>query len=402
MELSREKKIETGAHVLLTGFLLSSIYSIVLSIFFHKTYPYDTFLFRRDDVFGDYTNLVVISNDPYAVLRGWPNFPVLYKILSAFNLLPVKIGLFLFLSLFVIFFVYVNWKNLKEKSSTSTFRNVFVYSFLTYPFLIAIDRANLEIFVFMCLYFFIFYYKKHPIAASIALSLAIALKAFPVIFAFIFFIDKKYKYIIWTGLTTALITFAAYATMPGGFLLNLKLHLENLRLYNINYGLQNNGLMFGNSLLGGIKFILISIKPKLADSIAMATFIEKRIEFYYVISLVFLIIVLVYIYFFEKKFWRTVTLLVFSLNLLPLVSGDYKLLHIFLPFFLFVNDDSSTKMDPVFTTLFCLLLIPKNFYHLPQINEVNLGVIANPILMLLIIMLIVLSGMLSHFKGHKE
>jgi len=54
-----------------------------------------------------------------------------------------------------------------------------------------------------------------------------------------------------------------------------------------------------------------------------------------IFALVSLATVVAYPVFVEKQFWKKTALAICALNLFPLVSGDYKLLHIFIPMFLF-------------------------------------------------------------------
>jgi len=46
-----------------------------------------------------------------------------------------------------------------------------------------------------------------------------------------------------------------------------------------------------------------------------------------------LLSIAIYVVFIEKTFWKRAALLICALNLFPQVSGDYKLLYIFIPLF---------------------------------------------------------------------
>ncbi|MCJ7740436.1 hypothetical protein MUP32_03920 [Candidatus Microgenomates bacterium] len=99
-----------------------------------------------------------------------------------------------------------------------------------------------------------------------------------------------------------------------------------------------------------------------------------------------------------KKEGKKIALLTFSMNLLPAVSGDYKLLYVFIPLFLFINFSKKSRWDLIYLVLFSLLLIPKNYdrFLFPNLliyNFTNLGVVINPILMSFISLLIIAQGM---------
>jgi hypothetical protein len=82
------------------------------------------------------------------------------------------------------------------------------------------------------------------------------------------------------------------------------------------------------------------------------------------------------------RFWKKVLLLVVAMNLLPQVSADYKMLHIFVPLFLFVNQDLPEKSDLLYAILFGLLLIPKDYARLGLHPEASTSVLLTPVIML--------------------
>jgi hypothetical protein len=173
-------------------------------------------------------------------------------------------------------------------------------------------------------------------------------------------------------------------SFKGGFLNNVGRLLTNMGLYNKVYVIGGEGIYFGHSLFGLLKFIML-IKNKI--QLTVLIFMP-----YLVVALTGFILISLYIIFIEKEFWKKVALLVFAMNLLPFVSGDYKLLHIFIPLFLFINNGVKTKLDYVYTILFGLLLIPKDYYHYPPIPEVTISVMLNPLIMLAITFLIIMQG----------
>jgi hypothetical protein len=87
---------------------------------------------------------------------------------------------------------------------------------------------------------------------------------------------------------------------------------------------------------------------------------------------------------------------------LPQVSCDYKLIHFFIPIFLFINTKDKSKKDFAYVLLFALLLIPKNYHLLSKIYD---GVIIDPIIMLVLAALIMADGLgrmkWSRRDGHK-
>jgi hypothetical protein len=386
----KEQKITIISFIIYLGFVLSIFYHYVMGTDFGYEYPYNTFLFRPWDRWADFTNLFHIWKNPYSIESpARIAFPFLYKIFSIFTILSPEVALSVFLLICLQTFAYICYKQLRTEKSICLL-DFLVFTFLTYPLLFVLDRANPEIVVFFCLYLYVFLYRKHSSISAVFLGISIALKVFPVIFAIFLLTDRKYKEIAIAAIISISATLLSYATLPGGISENIPFHLHNLQLYTQEYAIKNEGLLFGNSLWGGIKFVSILTGVRMMNAAD-----------YTIMIVAGLICLVSYIAFIEKEFWKKVTLLVCALNLFPQVSGDYKLLHIFIPIFLFINDnESESNWDNwLYLTLFGLLLIPKDYYRLPTLPEANTSALLNPLLMLIFITAIMIAGSIQFFKG---
>jgi hypothetical protein len=393
IQVDREKKIAISGFIILLGFILSAFYHYFLGVYKGMGYPYNTFLFLPSDQWMDFINLVRISQNPYAIVRGWSNFPFLYRFAWLFRIGPINLMTTAFIFSFVVLFIYICWKNVKTPNQIETAKNVLILTLFSYPILISIDRANFEIVVFACLYGYFNIYKKDPFVASIFLALAVALKIFPAILALLFLADKKYKEFLFVAGFSLFLTLASYASYPGGVIENIKGNLANINLYNIYYVGQNIGFAFGNSLFGAIKFIVYLVNPGLIDKPAATAFILRSIPYYYIFTFVVLFALFAYIAVVEKGYWKKVAILICALNLLPQVSGDYKLLHLFIVLFFFINDAEHERWDMLYLILLSLLLIPKDYYHLPAFPEASLSVFLNPVLMIILLAVIIGTGL---------
>jgi len=136
------------------------------------------------------------------------------------------------------------------------------------------------------------------------------------------------------------------------------------------------GNIFGHSLLTVIRIIFAPIMPP----------IQSILKPYLLFAFISFGVITAWIVFKEKIFWKKVALLVLSMNLLPYVSTDYKLMHLFIPLFLFINYQERDKWDFVYTSFFSLLLIPKNYF-----SPFSFSAVLNPIIMLFILLLIIMS-----------
>ena len=78
--------------------------------------------------------------------------------------------------------------------------------------------------------------------------------------------------------------------------------------------------------------------------------------------------------------WRSLLLLTCLMILLPPSSGDYRLLMLYPPLMLYVNNQETVKADGWITVIFGLLLIPKAYLVLQ--SDINIGVLLNPLILM--------------------
>jgi hypothetical protein len=119
---------------------------------------------------------------------------------------------------------------------------------------------------------------------------------------------------------------------------------------------------------------------------------------YQIFILILSVMIIGYLMFIEKVFWKKVACLVMMMNLFPFTSTDYKLLYIFIPLFLFINYPKKEKYDLVFIILFSLLLIPKDYLYFNNWPLATFNVVINPIIMTLILIIIIWSGIKTKLK----
>lgn len=392
--ISREDKINLIGLILIIGFAISVVYHYIMGIYLNMDYPFNTFLFRPDDRFMDFYNVLEMSYNPY--LHG-AYFPFSYLIVSVFTHFSPDMALILFMGIFVGFLLYVSYNNLQCSNRIDTVRNIFVFSFLSYPFLISIDRANFEVFVFIFIFLFIFFYMKEHFALSVLfLSFAISMKLFPAVFIVLFLCDRKYKYLFYTLALVLVLSAISLLLFEGTVIDNLTNLSNNLNVYNEIYALTNEGLYTTHSLFGLIKIFIAHSHPY-----NYPYMVDSLFKLYPLVAISIFSCISIYIIILENEMWKKVALLVFSMNLLPYVSHDYKLMHIFIPLFLFINTKAGDRDDLIYIILFSLLLIPKDYYHLTIDPEIGSAAILNPLLMIIVMLLIVISGVINYIRSYQ-
>jgi len=413
--LSNQNKVNVITWFILVGFAVSVFWHYAAGAYEYMLYPYNTFLFSPKASFLDFVYPYYLANNPYEFrpieftetelekragdptlpanmvdqgIGGPLYFPVAYRMAWLFALFAPGFALVLFLTLFTGFFFYICWRTLKPLGAGVVSSQIFILVFLSYPFLMAFDRANFEVVLFAFLYLFAIFYTSRPKLSLVFLALAIAMKGIPAIFLILYLADKKYRELLITcGLVVGM-TLLGYATYPGGLVHNLTNHLINLSVSNQSFTTGNGGFYFGNSLYGAYKFITLVIAPT-TDLKAWTDGFQIP---YLILSGILFCGVTAYLLFYEKVFWKKMALLICMMNLLPSVSGDYKLIHLFIPILLFIKEPPQGWLDKLYTILFALLLIPKDYTHLPLYPEASSSILLSPLLMLLLVLVIITSG----------
>lgn len=397
--MKKEHKINIVRTIIIIGFTLSVLFHYVLSHYNGLNYyPFNTFLFNPADKFNDFFNIyhAAVLLNPYAFFVS-VYFPFTFIIMYLFTMISANYAFSLFLLIFIAYFIYYIHKNINDHGSSdiaNKILNVFVFSFMAYPFLFNIDRGNMECLIFVFLALFIYFYQKKQVyIGAIFLSLAASMKLYPWIFAVLLLSDKKYKSIFISIALVVLLTLVSAAAFQGGISGSFAGLLNNLNKFNQGYLMHYTGLQHNLSLYGVAYLLLQSNIFHLINPL-----FEFILRNYFIVAGIMLGSVMAYIMFVnERALWKKSALLVFLILLLPPVSFDYKLIHLFIPLMLFFNcDEKSNKFNFVYSLLFGLLLIPKDYYIIA--DDISIAVILNPAIMLAMIFLIISSGLKSQSK----
>jgi hypothetical protein len=290
---------------------------------------------------------------------------------------------------------FYTYKNVKTDKILDSIQNAFIILFMSYPFLFAIQTANVEIITFMCVSLFFVFYKRNRLLSLIFLAYATSMKVFPGIFIVLLLLEKRYKDIFLTCIFTILFTLLPLLIFDGGFnqgIGNYIVHLKQSQQMYVDLMIVSGaGNHYGHSLLNGLRVAFPSLFPSMGP-----------IMFPYQIFVVAISLLMFgYLVFFEKIFWKKIAILVMLMDLLPFTSTDYKLLYIFLPLFLFINHSKKSRSDAIFIILFSLLLIPKDYFYFNNWPMATFNVVANPIIMLIILGLIIVPGIRSNLNRTK-
>ena len=387
---SNKKPISIFTNIIIFATTLAIVKYLLINYFYNPGYPNSTFLFNPLDQFNDFVNMAETSKllDPYNKNNILPSvyFPFsnlffygFYKITND-NMVA---SMWLFTIIFFIGFFILLKKMIQLEN---TIKIILVISiFISYPVIFSIDRMNLEMYLFLFTLGFIFFYlKKKYFIAILFLSFAICMKLYPILFLLLFLEDKNYKAIRDTIITCLLLTILSLVVLKGGITSNINLLLSNLSHFNNTYS-GPSGLQHNASIYGFIKIVVIGILSFIfkytKEASNSSTNLILKIP-YLIFVIVYFSIISCYVLFIEKTFWKKVFLITSMTILLPHVSFDYKLLTILIAIILFINSSDFEKKSEFYSIAFAILILPNNYFYLNY--DISIGVIINPIIMLLI------------------
>jgi hypothetical protein len=391
---ARADKIRIVSAITVVGFVAAVVFHYLMGHRAGLAYPYNTFLFRPDDRFADFSNIYhYLRNDhllPEKVVQLVNYPPFAYLLLRVFTVLPLTLALPSFLSVTVGAILYVSYQALHDRTWYLTLGHVLTIVCLSYPLIFTVDRANVEGLVFVLVYWAAEAYSRQRVNASAALlAVATAMKVFPGVFLALPWVDRKYREV---GLAILLIvgfTVLGLAVQGGNWWEHVQTLGRNASNYQAHYAVLDEGLFFGHSLWGALKGGV----RMLGDQMLHQYLLQLIYIFYPVLALLLLGFTVAYLGWVEKELWKRVALLVCAMNLLPFVSADYKLMHLYTPLFLFLNAPHKGRLDRLYAVLFGLLLIPKAYAQWGVSGEIHEATIINPLLMILLCLVIMASGL---------
>jgi hypothetical protein len=383
--------------LLLVGYLAAACW-LLLGQLCNWQYPYTSFLYRANDRFMDFYYLYSAQLKPetYKVFGGkftssyWPYHDFLWKMIApSLSRWPLVIAILAFLS----FFTATTYRQCRQPKVGQTLLCCLA-GILSYPVIFSIDRGNSELLMYILVYLFVFsYQKKRYNWAVIWLAQAIACKPFPGVFVVLLLLDKRYRDILKCGALFVLLTLVTLVAQVGinGIVPYVQQLQNGLSLYQLNYVILNNGFPFSHSLWAVYKFFVFLTCQVTGTYSALDTIYPLQ-PYYLPVALLLFACVVWHVMRHETCFWKKITLLVCFMNLLPYASADYKLLYVFIPFFLFLNSRETSRWDTLYGILFSLLLIPSGYFHLAlfppeygplrDLPEANSGIVIHAFTML--------------------
>jgi len=400
---------------ILGGFILSWAFHYQLSVIADRPYPESTFLFRPEAQFSDFTDmfrnmhamfgsahaerpLIPGQASAFFMLLSWLLYLCFFPqgIMTAFTLYALG---------FIATLIMSAKRTIAHASPNCIWGKALGITLFSYPVLFCLDRGNLEGLIFIGLTAFIWAYRnKRSYLAAICLGSVIALKPYAVVFLPLFLAEWRWREAVATLVVAALVTAASFAILPAPFGEMANYLQRSLAAYNEIYVEQNDGLYFGSSLFTVVKLAVYFgylVPPPAANPPSLENWISSIATGYFYLSAITFLIVAAIVALLKTELWKKVTLLVCCMNLLPFVCADYRLIHFFIPMFLFLREVDAQPSDKFFAILFALLMIPTSYVHFVfdpgfRVNplEVSDSVIVHPMLMIVMATAIIVTILL--------
>lgn len=407
--MDKTAKLSLISLVIVVGFAAAVGYHYIQGAYYGQSYPQNSFLYYPPLHGSDFEEVLEDGHalNPY-LEESSTQYPFLALVGFAFSRIPGDTRT-AFLVVTSLSFLTISLAGLRLADRLASATHVFVIAFLSYPFLIAVDRGNFELLVCVLLVSFLFLFVREQYAwSAVCLGLAVALKVYPVVLLALFVPAKRIRSGFLALAVAAVATLGSLLCFEGDLSPNLSFLLQG---NNIQFSpalrdattFSSNLVQRGVSLLTFIKVVSIETGSPLRwlpNSVFMPVYaVSAAVAGAAALALAILI---------ERVLWRRVAILVIVMLLLPPISADYKLLLVYLALFSFLDCQTHSRLDPAYTVIFGLLLIPKSYYYLPAVrsdtgaHDISIAVPANVLLLMLLGLLIVIPAWVDRGqRSHK-
>lgn len=373
----KRSRVRLLVTIVLVGSVASIAWHYASGFYFGLGYPQSTFLFIPGDHFNDWDNLYIYAED---YLRGVPGpfgyFPFAILAAVASTILPMRVGFALVILLFLAVLVLMlrGWIVDCEEHVLTKVQVAFILIVLSYPVLFALDRTNVEILLFALIAGFLYclYVRESPWLAVLLLAAAIAFKLYPATLLLLLLAERRFKSLIWT------IVLAVGLTVIGTVVVAAVGHYSLAEFWAMNTGgkgvyqqsmvIGGGGLQHGHSLWGLLRLLAMVRERGIAD---------WQTTLYAVTAALVFIGLALHVVFREQERWKRVLLSIVPMLLLPFVSADYTLIHLYFPLVFFINAPRISRFDAAYVVLFGVLLIPVDYYYFDTM--VSISVVVYPV-----------------------
>lgn len=393
--MTRARKTAWLVCIILSGFVAAVAAHYVVGQYELRGYPYSTFLFTPQDAtglpgqqnilgvhyFGDFFEAWITSRGPHPYVDfplASPSsyFPVTHVVLFPLAQLALMPALVLYLAAFTAAFVALVFRH-ADGDRLARMQAALVLTACSTPVLFLIDRANIEGLLFLMLAGMLLAYRRERFyLAAMLLAVPIAMKGSAGIFWLLFLFDGQIRALVLSVATFALSTGGALLVLPGATQANVEglrsaLHILLTTTAEGTVGMRHSA----------------SLKSAFASLGHVDGHFDFFVDHYVLVSIAILLGVTLVLAILRPVLWQRVALVSAAMIIVPSVSYEYRMIHLYLPLLLFLGTPERRRSDALFVALLGLLLVPKGLPIL--FGDVNLGTVVNPLLLLVLMAAIV-------------
>ena len=325
--------------------LLAIAVNLVNSVLLHRGYPYNTFLFDPWFRHSDLTQYYVRFKPPLqrgGVIGPGPafNYPALALFVYVFfiRFFPKPtVGLAGFTAGAALLALLGLRGMLKDSTERGWWidASLLAVAFCSYPFMILIDRANIEgvgwCFALLGLVFFV---KERYLASALFFGAAVCVKPFPGLFFFLLLNRRRYKEIAAAIIEIVAVNLILLRAIGPTIASAYRMLNEGVGAFRDNYvaTVRFREMGFDHSLFSCLKWIM-----RLLGLQTDYKFQNSLLTAYHAWLVLSLLIIFVAGYYFRSKpVLNQLFAIVLLILLLPPVSYDYTLIHLYLPWGVFM------------------------------------------------------------------
>ncbi|MEJ7797552.1 MAG: glycosyltransferase family 87 protein [Solirubrobacteraceae bacterium] len=385
--MSRERKTSWLVFIVLLGFVAAVVAHYIVAQYVMRGYPFSTFLFKPQDTtgfpgapniigvhyFGDFFEAWLTSRGPnpyvdYPLSAPSSYFPITHIILFPLAQLPLEPALLIYLggftaALAALVFTATGGDRLSRTQAA------LVLTACSTPVLFVIDRANVEGLLFLFLTGALLAYRRERFyVAAVLIAIPAAMKGSPGIFWLLFVFDGQFRALLVSVATFTFGTAAALLVLPGSTSANID---------GLSSALDGLLTATGEGTVG------LRHSASLKAAFSGLGRLDEHFNFFVVnymfVTLAILVGVALALALVRMDLWQRVALLSAAMILVPSVSYNYRMIHVYLPLLLFLDVSERRRFDALYVALFGLLLVPKALPNLYA--DVDIGTVINPLLL---------------------
>lgn len=383
------------------GLCFAELYHQVLHRVFAADVPWRSFLISKQWRFNDWTNTIAsaVSHDPY--FKHGPTianyFPFTYvlclPIVSLSENASIDIFLLVAVGLLATGLAIYYRLYLRPALGAPSFGNIIALMLAigcSYPWIFALDRGNLEAWVaVLSLIFVLLRNNRFFWLGALALSLAIAIKAYPVVFLILLVSERRYWPAAGIVAMAVALTLSTVLVLDGGLMHILQGLHTGLQEYYEGWILGPTTVNYSTDPYNGLRLLKgwIQYLPGGEFHIANSPLYVKIYTFF---SSAFAIATIAFILFVPAPCWRKIMAICLTALLYPTAANDYKLLTLYPGLFMLLIAPENGRRETLALWCMALLMVPKQYYYI--INYYTISNIISPALVLVLAGLVLIDG----------